>query len=170
MSDSDKFIALQNAYKTKAQHDVDAVMTRIERLLLNMNKPYDYISEHFVKLMCKNAYHLRSIRYRSINQEYDPQSSNMGALMGKNQIFFKRKIKYIFVITLIKDQDPQGDIIFYILLRAVENFFLEYKRYPGANNDIDLDSDMNLFKKILNKLLNDNSVAVNITDEYINEM
>jgi hypothetical protein len=56
------------------------------------------------------------------------------------------------------------------LLRAVESFFLEYKRYPGANNDIDLDSDMNLLKKILNKLLNDNSVAVNITDEYLNEM
>ena len=101
MSDSDKFIALQNAYKTKAQHDVDAVMTRIERLLLNMNKPYDYISEHFVKLMCKNAYHLRSIRYRSINQEYDPQSSNMGALMGKNQIFFKRKDKFTNACSII---------------------------------------------------------------------
>ena len=83
MSDSDKFIALQNAYKTKAQHDIDSITTRIERLLLNINKPYDYINEQLVKLYCKNAYHLNSIRYRSLNQEYDPQTSNIGALMGK---------------------------------------------------------------------------------------
>jgi amyloid beta precursor protein binding protein 1 len=87
MSDSDKFIALQNAYKTKSQHDLDSVMTRIERLLLNINKPYDYINENLVKIYCKNAYILKSIRYRSLNQEYDPQTSNVGSLMGEGIYF-----------------------------------------------------------------------------------
>ena len=53
ISDSDKYVALQNVYKQKAQHDVEAVMTRVERLLLNINKPYDCISENEVKLYCK---------------------------------------------------------------------------------------------------------------------
>ena len=51
-SDSDKFIALQNVYKTKAQQDVNAVMGHLERLLLNVNKPYDNICESQVKLYC----------------------------------------------------------------------------------------------------------------------
>jgi amyloid beta precursor protein binding protein 1 len=53
ISDSDKYVALQNVYKLKAQHDIESVMTRVERLLLNINKPYDYINEQQVKLYCK---------------------------------------------------------------------------------------------------------------------
>ena len=53
VSDTERFVALQNAYKIKSQHDVEAVMTRVERLLLNINKPYDYIDEQLVKLFCK---------------------------------------------------------------------------------------------------------------------
>ena len=52
VSDTERFVALQNAYKVKSQHDVEAVMTRVERLLLNINKPYDYIDEQLVKLFC----------------------------------------------------------------------------------------------------------------------
>ena len=53
ISDSDKYVALQNVYKLKAQNDTEAVMTRVERLLLNINKPYDCISENEVKLYCR---------------------------------------------------------------------------------------------------------------------
>ncbi len=53
VSDSDKFVALQNVYKTKAQHDIDAVMSRVERLLLSINKPFDCINEQQVKVYCK---------------------------------------------------------------------------------------------------------------------
>ena len=53
VSDSDKFVALQNVYKSKAQHDIEAVMSRVERLLLNMNKPFDSINESQVKVYCK---------------------------------------------------------------------------------------------------------------------
>lgn len=52
ISDSDKYVALQNVFKQKAQQDVEAVMTRVERLLLNINKPYDCISENEVKVYC----------------------------------------------------------------------------------------------------------------------
>ena len=61
-------------------------------------------------------------------------------------------------------------MIFYVLLRGVENFFNEYNRYPGANNDMDVDSEVTLLKKIVNKLLNDYRIPVAIKDEYISEM
>lgn len=110
---------MQNVYKTKAQHDVEAVMTRIERLLLNINKPYDYINENQVKLFCKllffrpslihfmiicdwlkiklgkNAHFLKSIRYRSLAEEYDPQTSKIDELMGNLVLFFCYFIVYL---------------------------------------------------------------------------
>jgi hypothetical protein len=52
-SDTDKFIALLSVYKSKAQHDVEVIMQRIERILLTINKPYDYINEQEVKHFCK---------------------------------------------------------------------------------------------------------------------
>lgn len=84
-SDSERFVSLQNVYRAKAQHDIEAVMTRVERLLSasNINKPYDFINEQQVKLFCKNAYFLKVIKYRSFAQEYDPQTSNIENLMGK---------------------------------------------------------------------------------------
>ena len=52
-SDTEKFVTLQTAFKTKAEHDIESVKTRVERLLLNINKPYDFIAEHLVKLFCE---------------------------------------------------------------------------------------------------------------------
>ena len=104
-SDSDKFIALQNIYRSKAQNDVDIVMSRVERLLINIDKSYDCINEKLVKMFCKqnefkwplaaaqtdhscifqgkNAYFLKIIKYRSLKEEYDPQSTRLGLLLGK---------------------------------------------------------------------------------------
>jgi amyloid beta precursor protein binding protein 1 len=85
---------LQNVYRAKAQHDIEAVMTRVERLLLNINKPYDFINEQQVKLFCKNAYFLKVIKYRSLAQEYDPQTSNIENLMG----YFDDIVDFILLI------------------------------------------------------------------------
>ena len=54
-SDSDKYVAVQNVYKSKAKQDIDSVMSRVERLLLNINKPYDYINEERIKLYCNST-------------------------------------------------------------------------------------------------------------------
>lgn len=93
-SDSEGFIALQNIYRSKAQHDLEAITSRIEQILYNIDKPYDYISEHQIKLFCKNAYFLKVIRSRSLHNEYDPQNSRLGILLGKKTknpslIFFR---------------------------------------------------------------------------------
>jgi amyloid beta precursor protein binding protein 1 len=88
-SDSERFISLQNIYRNKAQHDLEAITSRIEHLLYNIDKPYDFISEQQIKLFCKNAYFLKVIRGRSLNNEYDPQNSKLGILLGKLGKTFK---------------------------------------------------------------------------------
>lgn len=81
-SDSERFIGLQNIYRNKAQKDLEAITSHVEQLLYNIDKPYDYISEQQIKLFCKNAYFLKVIRGRSLNTEYDPQTSTLGMLLG----------------------------------------------------------------------------------------
>jgi len=70
------------AYKTKAQQDIESVTSRVERLLLDINKPYDFIDVQLVKLFCKNSYFLQAIRYRSLEEECDPQTSKIDSLIG----------------------------------------------------------------------------------------
>ena len=82
VSDTSRFVALQNAYKTKAQQDIESVTSRVERLLLDINKPYDFIDVQLVKLFCKNSYFLQAIRYRSLEEECDPQTSKIDSLIG----------------------------------------------------------------------------------------
>jgi amyloid beta precursor protein binding protein 1 len=81
-SDSERFIALQNIYRNKAQQDLDAITSRVEQILYSIEKPYDYIPEHLIKLFCKNAFFLKVIRSRSLQNEYDPQNSQLGLLLG----------------------------------------------------------------------------------------
>jgi amyloid beta precursor protein binding protein 1 len=78
-------------------------------------------------------------------------------------------IHFYLTIYLIKEQNPEGELIYYILMQAAEKFYNEYNRYPGANGDL-LDSDVNLLKRVLNKLLSDHRIAVEIKEEYIHEM
>ena len=151
VSDSERFVSLQNVYRAKAQHDIEAVMTRVERLLLNINKPYDFINEQQVKLFCKNAYFLKVIKYRSLSQEYDPQTSVIESLMENFS-------------------DSDEDLTFYLLIRAVELFHIENNRYPGSNHET-IDSDVSLLKRILNKFLTEHKVNnMTIKEEFIYEI
>jgi amyloid beta precursor protein binding protein 1 len=81
-SDSERFIALQNIYRNKAQNDLESIATHVERLLHDVDKPYDYINENQIRLFCKNAYFLKLIRGRSFDCEYDPQTSKLGLFLG----------------------------------------------------------------------------------------
>jgi amyloid beta precursor protein binding protein 1 len=172
VSDSEKFVALQNVYKLHAQHDVESVMSRVERILLNINKPYDSINEQKIRVYCKNAHFLKSIRYRSLADEYDPQTSRLDNLLGMNFLKIwsnmRKKIKMKEFLN-IKEDNQDSDLISYVLLRALESFIVEFNRYPGYNSEF-IDTDINLFKKILTKFLNDHRINANIRDDFIQEM
>lgn len=151
VSDTERFVSLQNVYKAKAQHDIESVLSRVERLCLNINKPYDFILEQQVKLFCKNSYFLKSIKFRSLEQECDPQTSKIDSFMDQ-----------------ISEADE--DFIFYLLIRSVEIFYRDYSRYPGENSD-NIDSDVGLLKHVLNKFLNENKVQnFSIKDDFLIEM
>ena len=150
VSDTEKFVSLQNVYRAKSQSDIEAVMSRVERLLLNINKPYDFISEQEVKLFCKNAYFLHVIKYRSMCQEYGPQSSKID--------------------NLLEQFSDDEDLIFYLLLRAVEIFHTEFSRYPGESFD-NINLDVSTLKMTLNRFLNENRVQnFSVKEEFIHEM
>ena len=187
-SDSDKFIAVQNVYKSKAKLDVDSVMSRVERLLLNINKPFDYINEERVKLYCEIIFNYFVIlvfkRLILINIKVRIPTFwiwfDTGRWVTSTIRKFPRSILllvwliWIFLIfiwfkILYLDENSEGDLLIYLLIRAVDSFYTEYNRYPGSNGDI-LDSDVSLLKKVLNKLLSDNRVNIQIKEEYVHEM
>ena len=43
--------------------------------------------------------------------------------------------------THLEDPD-EDDVVFYVLLRAVARFFMEFKRYPGYGTDMDAEADI----------------------------
>lgn len=150
VSDTEKFVSLQNVYRAKAQHDIESVMSHVERLLLNINKPYDFIGEQEVRLLCKNSYFLQVIKYRSLAREYDPQTSRIDSLL--------------------EQKSDEDDFIFYLMLRAIEIFHSEFSRCPGENFD-NINSDVGTLKRTLNKFLSENRVQnFSVKEEFIHEM
>lgn len=149
-SDSDKFIALQNVYRSKAQNDVDIVMSRVERLLINIDKSYDCINEQLVKLFCKNAYFLKIIKYRSLKDEYDPQSAKLALFIEQNA--------------------DDENLNYYLLLRGIEMYFNEHNRYPGEGGNQIIETDVNILKRLINKFLNEYGINFNLNEQFIYEM
>jgi NEDD8-activating enzyme E1 regulatory subunit len=72
-------------------------------------------------------------------------------------------------LNLKEGEESDDDLIFYLLIRAVESFYSEYNRYPGTNND-SFDLDVTMLKKFLNKLLNEHRINITIKEEYVYEM
>ncbi|GFR05999.1 NEDD8-activating enzyme E1 regulatory subunit [Trichonephila clavata] len=149
-SDTQSYIKLQNIYKAKADEDSHAMYTRVQQLLSNLGKPPNFISEHEVKVFCKNAHCLRVIRGRAIKNEYNPETSNIQSLIAD-----------------LEHED--SDIIFYILLRAVDKFHSEYCRYPGQTND-EVESDIMKLKNYVSSLMNEWGCFPIMKDDYVHEM
>ena len=108
------------------------------------------------------------IDYRPLCKEYDPQTSNIATLMGKDKRLCEFLDPVLIYFHFILEQNCVEDLIFYVLIRSLELFYNEYSRYPGLSIDI-LDSDVSLLKKVLNKFLNDHRVNVTVKEEYIHE-
>jgi NEDD8-activating enzyme E1 regulatory subunit len=106
----------------------------------------------------RNAYFLKLFKYRSLREEFDPQTSKIDQLLdGENS--------------------DDNDLIFYVLMRAADDFFIEFNRYPGESiqsNDTPTvqsnETDLNLFKKVLTKFMDENRLNFVIKDDYIQEM
>uniref|UniRef100_A0A8D3CPK1 NEDD8-activating enzyme E1 regulatory subunit n=1 Tax=Scophthalmus maximus TaxID=52904 RepID=A0A8D3CPK1_SCOMX len=138
IADSQKFISLQNIYREKAMQDTAAVSKHVERLLQSVGK-----------VCCKNASFLRVVRCRSLAEEYSVDSVN------KDEI------------TSCMDS-PDSEMVFYLMLRAVDRFYQQHSRYPGVYN-YQVEEDISKLKLCVNSLLQEYSLNVNIKDDYIHE-
>ncbi|GFT14238.1 NEDD8-activating enzyme E1 regulatory subunit [Nephila pilipes] len=149
-SDTQSYIKLQNIYKEKADEDSHAMYSRVQQLLSNLGKPPNFISEHEVKVFCKNAHCLRVLRGRSLMNEYNPETTNIRSLIAD-----------------LEHED--SDIIFYVLLRAVEKFRFDYCRYPGQTND-EVESDIVKLKNCVSVFTNELGCSPIMKDDYVHEM
>ena len=55
-------------------------------------------------------------------------------------ILKKKKFSFFF-LSAMNLENPDSEIVFYVLLRAVDRFYKQYNRYPGSYDDqVDGDS------------------------------
>ncbi|KAG1666503.1 NEDD8-activating enzyme E1 regulatory subunit [Nymphon striatum] len=64
-------------------------------------------------------------------------------------------------------ENPDSEISYYVLLRAVDRFYVNYNRYPGTSND---EKDIVNLKGVANKLLQEWNCGPLIQDDCIHEM
>lgn len=149
IADSQKFIKLQNIYRQKAMQDAAAVSKHVEFLMQSFGKPPESISDKDIKLFCKHASFLRVVRCRSLADEYSVDSVN------KDEI------------TSCMD-NPDSEMVFYLMLRAVDRFYQQHSRYPGVYN-YQVEGDISKLKLCVTSLLQEYNLSVNIKDDYIHE-
>ncbi|XP_060586197.1 NEDD8-activating enzyme E1 regulatory subunit-like isoform X3 [Ruditapes philippinarum] len=149
-ADSERYIQLQNVYHEQADLDISIVTQRVHDLLQDIGRAGG-ISEQEIKTFCKNAAFIRVVRCRSLEQEYCDHSDKIKDI-GQH----------------LDDEEPD-DVVFYILLRAVDRFYEQYNTYPGWYTD-HVESDVVKLKNCLSKLLHDWGLSCNIKDDFVHEM
>jgi hypothetical protein len=69
-----------------------------------------------INKFCKNARFLKVIRFRSLEQEYTPETAQVARLASELEV-------------------PDNNLSYYVLLRAVDRFYATHSRYPGFFDD-----------------------------------
>ncbi|XP_041125206.1 NEDD8-activating enzyme E1 regulatory subunit [Polyodon spathula] len=149
IADSDKFIKLQNIYREKAKEDATAVSNHISALLQSVGRLPESVSEQEIRLFCKSSAFLRVVRCRSLAEEYSTETINKDEISSCMD-------------------NPDSEMVLYLMLRAVDKFYQQHGRYPGVYN-YQVEEDIGKLKSCVNSLLQENGLAVNVKDDYIHE-
>ncbi|KAK3871146.1 hypothetical protein Pcinc_023708 [Petrolisthes cinctipes] len=149
-ADSEKYIKVQNLYREQAAQDADWVLRRVQEHSQQLG-PRKVISslESSVKTFCKNAHALRVIKGKSIAEEY------------KGSINLSEIGSHL--------ENPDSELVWYVMLRAVDQFQSEFRAYPGYFQD-QVETDIVRLKVCVNKLLADWGCGPIIKDDFIHEM
>ncbi len=147
-SSSDLYISLQRAYQSKAREDLESVSDHLGQLLVSLNKPSNSIPENTIKLFCRNAAFIRVLRYRSIETEL--HSPNVDEL--------RRNL-----------DNPDSDIVYYVLLRAAAQYYSIFKYYPGGKRG-PIEADVLQMKTSVANLLQQWGLPMySVRDDHITE-
>ncbi|XP_041376765.1 NEDD8-activating enzyme E1 regulatory subunit-like [Gigantopelta aegis] len=167
-SDSMRYIQLQNVYRSQAAEDVITVTGHVQELLqeigrdepLNLPTRHDFtsvksvtetITDGDIKMYCRNAAFLRVVRCRSLQEEYNNETANVQE------------------IGMHLEDEEGDDVVFYVMLRAVDKFYEEFNRYPGWYND-QVEADVARLKTCVGRVLHDWGLTPTVKDDYIHEM
>jgi len=146
-SSSDMYISLQRVYQAQAREDVEVVASHLSQLLVSIGKPSNSIPESDIKQFCRNSAFLRLVRYRSLEEEYETPNPDEIRMHLENQ----------------------DDLVYYVLLRAAEQFYSVYKSYPGEKNTA-FEADIVQMKSMVGGLLQQWGISMcSIPDEHITE-
>jgi len=151
-SDTTGYITIQRIYHEKAASDIAAVAARVDDILAKLGRPYS-ISPDTIKKFCKNARFLKVVRYRSLEQEYTPETAQIGRYASELDA-------------------PENNLSYYILLHAADRFYSTHSRFPGFFDDkLELETDIASLKTCVNAVLSELSLpSSSVKDEPIHEM
>ncbi|EFA84738.1 amyloid beta precursor protein-binding protein 1 [Heterostelium album PN500] len=148
-ADTISYINLQKIYHEKASADLDEFTSIVNSLVSSVGKTL--IPSEMIKKFCKNVRFLNLVRYRSLVDEFTPATARSAYMISELE-------------------QPDSNLVFYIVLRAVEKFNNIYNRYPGFNDE-EVDADIPLLKSCVTSLLNDLSIPTTLVkDDYITEI
>jgi len=151
-STTEGFIALQKIYGDKAARDVEAVASRVKTLLSSVGKPLDWIKPDQIKKFCRNSQFITMVRYRSLEEEHNPQTAKKDLIASK------------------LSSNKNDNIVWYIVLRAAELFNKKVGRYPGSE-DAHVHADVEELKKYVRQLLDEFGVSHEHWDDiYVQEI
>uniref|UniRef100_A0A2K5ZCW0 NEDD8-activating enzyme E1 regulatory subunit n=1 Tax=Mandrillus leucophaeus TaxID=9568 RepID=A0A2K5ZCW0_MANLE len=149
IADSGKYIKLQNVYREKAKKDAAAVGNHVAKLLQSIGQAPESISEKELKLLCSNSAFLRVVRCRSLAEEYGLDTINKDEIISSMD-------------------NPDNEIVLYLMLRAVDRFNKQHGRYPGVSN-YQVEEDIGKLKSCLTGFLQEYGLSVMVKDDYVHE-
>ncbi|XP_034951344.1 NEDD8-activating enzyme E1 regulatory subunit isoform X2 [Chelonus insularis] len=148
-ADSQKYITLSQIYHKQAVTDVEAVWRHTLRLLRQLGRSSDSISEIDVKLFCRYASSIHIQRGTPIVDEYDPKTMNTNNIIESLE-------------------NPESMMVYYVVLRGIQKFQSEYNSYPGEFDD-HVEPDIVKLKACISKLLGEWGCGPLAKDDYIHE-
>jgi len=126
------------------------VTAHLHAILSKLGLPQEHIPADEIKEFCKNSQFITAIHYRTLAEEYDVKTAK-GLYIGSQL------------------SEPDSNIVWYIVLRAVDRFHKQHNRYPGDVND-NVAVDVEGVKKCTTELLAELGVTKTVEENYIKEI
>lgn len=118
ISNSNSYIALQKCYETKAGEDNAMFRSLVEKVCNDTSYTGPVITTEQIDLFCKHLFDSQRITLRSMSDEYVKFNMDEVSMAVQYEQYSDAK---------------QTPVLYYFMLRAVDEFFLKNGRYPGTN-------------------------------------
>jgi|UniRef100_A0A7S4FXJ0 amyloid beta precursor protein binding protein 1 len=145
------FVQLQNIFAAKAKQDIEEITGYVMESIKSLKaegKPTPDVQPEYIATFCRNVWHVRYLKYRTLQEEMDPPTAMSAAISKELEVM-------------------DGNVMWYLLLRAADKFHLDNHRYPGITES--LDDDVTELAKCLKILMSELSISPSINAEYTQE-